>query len=113
MKEPNNGPVYAAAMYTGLAKIARSHGYALAAHGSLARDFDLVCVPWADEPSDPEAVVADILKTYAVKSLADNPGIKPHGRKVWTLTIGFGECFLDLSFIPCSKAIASAEASHG
>lgn len=111
MKKPNNGPVYAAAMYTGLAKIARKHGYALAAHGSLARDFDLLCIPWIEYPSSPEAVVEEITSTYAVGDLPDNPGIKLHGRKVWTLTIGFGECFLDLSFMPC--AAIDTEASHG
>lgn len=40
MKAANFGPVYAC-IYPGLAEVTRAHGYALAAHGSMARDFDL------------------------------------------------------------------------
>lgn len=39
MKPPNYAPVYAAALYPDLAELFRSHGYALACHGSLARDL--------------------------------------------------------------------------
>src|SRR5271154_4799160 len=45
VKPANNGPFYAAGLYPKLAEVFRSHGYALAVHGSLASDFDLVAVP--------------------------------------------------------------------
>jgi hypothetical protein len=32
--------------------------------------------------------------------LIGEPETKEHGRVVWTLSIGFGDCFLDLSFMP-------------
>lgn len=44
MKPANNAPVYAC-MYQELAEICRAHGYALAIHGSMARDFDLIAIP--------------------------------------------------------------------
>ena len=49
MKPANRAAVYAAALYPDLAEIAREHGYALAVHGSLARDFDLIAVPWREK----------------------------------------------------------------
>lgn len=36
-----------------LRKVARSCGYALAVHGSMERDLDLVAVPWVDNPHAP------------------------------------------------------------
>ena len=96
--EPSNAPMYAA-MYPELAKVARDCGYALAVHGSVARDFDLSCVPWVDHPSDPYKVVSKMREVFAL-NVTGEPETRQHGREVWTLTIGFGECFLDLSFMP-------------
>ena len=65
MKPPNFAPLYAA-LYPELAEVARSHGYALAVHGSLARDFDLIAVPWAESVSEPGAVVAELVRDFAL-----------------------------------------------
>jgi hypothetical protein len=100
MKPAIYAPIYAAALYPQWAEIAREHGYALAVHGSLARDFDLIAIPWADEPKEPEAVIEVITSQFAAKLVGGPPSDKPHGRRVWTLSIGFGECFADLSFMP-------------
>ena len=100
--KPNYGPVYAAAMYPGLSAIFHQHGYALAVHGSLARDLDLIAVPWVEVVSKPEAVLKQITTEYAV-TLVENPlpfEVKPHGRIAYTLSCGFGECAIDLSFLP-------------
>lgn len=99
MKPPNYAAVYAAALYPQLARIARSHGYALAVHGSLARDFDLICVPWVREPCEPMYVIESIERQMAVKWDRRKPDIKWHGRQRWVLNIGFGECYVDLQFI--------------
>jgi hypothetical protein len=95
--KPNYGPVYAAAMYPGLAAIFHRHGYALAVHGSLARDFDLIAVPWVDDPSSHSEVLADVTDAYAVRLIGE-PGVKPHGRMAYTISCGFGSCAIDLSF---------------
>lgn len=96
--DPTYAPMYCA-MYPGLAKICKKHGYALAVHGSLATDFDLICIPWIDEPSDHQAVIDEIVKKYSVRHI-NSIGNKPHGRTVWTLLIGFGHCYMDFSFMP-------------
>ena len=95
---PSFAPIYCG-LYPGLAEIAKSHGYALAVHGSLARDFDLICVPWTESPSEPEKVVRSITTTFALRTVGE-PEIKAHGREAWTISISFGECFIDLSFMP-------------
>lgn len=77
----------------------REHGYALTVHGSLARDFDLICVPWTEEPSESRAVVTAITEKFAIKSVGE-PNITLHGRERWTISVSFGECFIDLSFMP-------------
>lgn len=97
--KPNHGPVYAAAMYPDLAAICHNHGYALAVHGSLARDLDLIAIPWVpDDVSSPEAVIEQITKDFAVR-VTGEVGEKPHGRRVWTLVCGFGNCCIDLGFM--------------
>ena len=98
MKPANFAPVYAC-LYPQLAEIARSHGYALAAHGSLGRDFDLICVPWKDNPDPPQEVVDSFTTTFSIKEVG-KPEYKNHKRLVYTLSLSFGECFLDLSFMP-------------
>lgn len=98
--KPNNAPTYMC-LYPGLAEIARANGYALAVHGSLARDMDLIAVPWVETPSEPEVVIATIESTYAIHRAGDLTA-GPHGRMIQTIGIQFGECFIDLSFMPVS-----------
>lgn len=97
--KPSYAPVYAAALYPRLAEIVRECGYALAVHGSLARDFDLVCVPWQPVALDPSEVVNRITETFAVRQIGGAEQ-KEHGRIAITLSVGFGECAIDLSFMP-------------
>lgn len=103
MKPANFAPIYVG-LYPELAEITRKHGYALAAHGSLARDFDLICIPWVANPSEPKIVVDEITSIFSLKlSNEINPTIKEHGRICYTLILSFGECFLDFSFMPTIK----------
>lgn len=96
MKPANNAPIYVG-IYPELAEITRKHGYALAIHGSLAKDFDLICVPWIDHPSNPQDVVNEITTTFAFKQVGE-PSIRAHNRLVYTIRVSFSECYLDFSF---------------
>lgn len=98
MKPANYAPTYCA-MYPELAEIARRHGYAMAIHGSLIRDFDLICIPWVAHPSEPASVVDEITKTFVVRKIGE-PDTTFHGRERWTISVGFGACAIDLSFMP-------------
>lgn len=97
--KPNYAPVYCAAMYPALCAVFQRHGYALAVHGSLARDFDLIAVPWTQQPATPETVIASIAADGLAFRVIGEPERKPHGRIAYTLSVGFGECACDLSFI--------------
>ena len=98
MKIANFAPVYAC-LYPQLAEISRKHGYALAVHGSMGRDFDLACIAWGEKLSTPQEVVDEFIGTFAVTQVGE-PVYKLYGRLVYTLSIKFGECFIDLSFTP-------------
>lgn len=102
MKPPSLAAVYIG-LYPMLAEVAREHGYALAVHGTLARDLDLVAVPWIDaacEPGELAAALCDRIK-YATHPHAGpmGPASKPHGRQGWTISLGNG-AFIDLSVMP-------------
>lgn len=103
MKPANLAPVYCS-LYPELAEIARKHGYAMAIHGTMARDFDLICIPWTDNPSAPQVVVDELTSTFAMNDVT-SPSIKPHGRMVYSISFGFGEFFADLSFMPIVAGI--------
>ncbi|OHD28233.1 MAG: hypothetical protein A2Y38_25250 [Spirochaetes bacterium GWB1_59_5] len=100
--KPSYAPVYAAALYPDLAAIAKTHGYALAVHGSLQRDFDLIAVPWTVGASNPCDVLDAITDAFAIRLITpkDKGNDKPHGRSAFTISIGHGECALDISFMP-------------
>jgi hypothetical protein len=100
MKPANYGPFYAAGLYPQLAEIFRSHGYALAVHGSLASDFDLIAVPWVEEAGDPQAIAEEINSKFAAKFSKTDYATKPHGRIAYKLNLSFGDCSLDVSFMP-------------
>jgi hypothetical protein len=66
--------------------IAREHGYALAVHGSLARDIDMVAVPWTEQAGEPEGLLLDLkgamVGLFGRARLDPSEGWneKPHGR---------------------------------
>lgn len=105
----NTGQVYGiidpdyGRVYTIIRLLAWQEGYAIGMHGSFTRDLDLIAVPWdAGRRCDPKHLIARILDATDLKSQHSNPGIKPHGRLVWTLLFpGFGDPrFVDLSIMP-------------
>jgi hypothetical protein len=99
--KPSFAPVYAF-LYPNLATIARKHGYALAIHGSLQRDMDVIAIPWIAEPSESIDVVTEICDSFCFKQIG-LPDITYHGRMRYTLSI-YGEAFVDLSFMPISTS---------
>lgn len=100
--QPGYSPIYAA-MYPEMVAIARRYGYALAIHGSMRRDFDVIAIPWTDVTGKPSELVSELVRTFDMKQVGE-PGPKPHGRIAYTLSIGFGECFVDLSFMPTAAS---------
>jgi len=105
------GPLPAATyalIYPRLCEIVRPLGYALAIHGSMTRDLDLVAIPWTEDavtPDDVACAVCEYVKGYV--GWDSNPGgNRPHGRRTWLIwfsgvrgPIG-GGCHIDLSIMP-------------
>ncbi len=103
-----------------LTRVARAHGYALGLHGSMARDLDLMAMPWTDEACSPEELVEamraevdgaivpdgtpggrwDSATGGFVSSVVRMPEHKPHGRLAWNIHFCSSNFYIDLSVMP-------------
>ncbi len=123
MKPPTRGPIFAC-LYPGLCDVARANGYALAIHGTLVDDMDIIAIPWTDKAIEagelkdlliahigavgygdslrlfgiPEDQVTQILARKEQRIL-DEAELKPHGRLAWNLYMIAGTK-IDLSVMP-------------
>lgn len=87
--------------------VLKDMGYAVAVHGSLTRDCDLVVVPWVENHATRLEVVARLLEELPdspidanyFRHMAATPHYKPHGRICHSIHIGW-HLYLDLSFTP-------------
>ena len=83
--------------------VARACGYAIAVHGSLQRDIDLIAVPWTAAAYEPEEFVKAL--RGAVAGVTGRAHVsaewtpKPHGRQALTI-ITSGDAYIDLSIMP-------------
>jgi len=93
-------PVAFAMIYMRLAEVAKECGYALALHGSMRRDLDVVAIPWTEDAVEAEELVRRLLAGSSA-CLRPNSAIvsKPHGRRCWMLHLGGGP-YIDLSVMP-------------
>lgn len=76
-------------------QLAKEVGYALAIHGTLERDLDLVAVPWVDEAVSQEELVEHIAQGINARILC--PEQKPLGRYAVNLQIDGWYKLIDLS----------------
>lgn len=86
---------------------ARNQGYAVAVHGSLSRDIDLIAVPWREGAANPDDLVRVICGAVTgIVGTCLRHGEEwtenPHGRKAVTLITYCGENHMqiDLSVMP-------------
>jgi hypothetical protein len=118
-------PVTPAAVYVAiiplLTEVARKSGYALAVHGSLGRDLDVVAVPWVEDAASPETLILALLaavgwnrahlhpeSTNQDGSIHQESGHiptkKPHGRRAWSINFDNG-LYLDVSVMPLAPEV--------
>jgi len=96
----NNGrAVFYAAMWNDFRQAALDKGWALALHGSLASDMDIMAMPWVESA----APVWDMI--FALKKCFDKPkeidvteAFMPNDRRVFTLSI-WSDFYLDINVI--------------
>lgn len=98
-------PPLFAVLWPRLQERARELGYALALHGSLGRDLDLVAVPWVESAVPAEELLrALVLEVgWANDGVAHGPEVRPHGRLAWCFPVGAG-AYVDLSVLPLRPA---------
>lgn len=89
-----------------LISVARKKGYALAVHGSMATDLDLIAVPWTEVAATPEDLVETMRAAiggviHDEREHDHNPAPKPHGRLAWSIYLQEGRGpYIDLSITP-------------
>lgn len=108
------------AMLPALRYWARLNGYAVAVHGSLRRDIDLLAVPWREDAVSPLTLIDGIwLIVKAVFITAERKGEPDFGscgrlRQAFYLTMwGADWAYLDLGVMPRSPADYPKETKGG
>ena len=87
--------------YPRLKRIANRNGYALAVHGSLQRDCDLIAVAWTENAKPPIDMIKKMQGVFGLtyrKTKRDIFTKKPHGRLAYSLVCPCG--YFDISVIP-------------
>ena len=86
---------------------AKKLGYAVGLHGSLARDYDLIAVPWVKDAADPDDLATAIKHAAGCvqcRVFRDQGTEKPHGRLVycydWDHDNHENRDYIDLSVMP-------------
>lgn len=82
---------------TSIRGIAGELGYAIAVHGSLDRDIDLIAAPWTADAVDALELLQAIIQRRGL--VVTGFSKKPHGRMGFTLE-GRGAKTIDLSIMP-------------
>jgi hypothetical protein len=120
-KPASKAPVFAW-MMPALTQVARTHGYAIGLHGSMARDLDLIAVPWTAEAA-PAEVLAEAIRSAVdgkidtlahiapgddptADAIRENPQAKPHGRLAWSIYFSGRMFYIDLSVMPRISALS-------
>lgn len=88
-----------------LRNAARMHGYAVAVHGSVSRDIDLIAIPWTESADEPDTLI-DAVRGAIAGALGkchrqggnERWVEKPHGRRVATLFAWVGETSIHFDF---------------
>lgn len=103
MSYPASYPAAYVGLLPVLSEVAMEHGYALAVHGSLRRDMDLIAVPWSWGAVTAETLVARLLDHLSsdIKRIveATGPEENPHGRLSWRFHLESG-LNIDISITP-------------
>ncbi len=119
MKDVSNATAYALIL-PALMKAGREVGYAVAVHGSMARDLDLIAVPWTAEAVNAERLLMHLMASVDgrlrnggrkegenwVRVSASEPATLPHGRLAWAIHIGHEGLYLDVSVMPTAAPVS-------
>lgn len=102
----NGKPEFYAVLYPSMKKAALECGYALALHGSMHTDMDLMAMPWVEDAKSARELVealddcvgATVWKAFKWK----HKEVRSHGRECYVISI-MGNWHIDLSVMPLRK----------
>lgn len=99
----NGRAVFYAAMWDDFRQAALDKGWALALHGSLANDMDIMAMPWIDNATEPMEMINALRKCFdKPMEIGCSISKMPNNRVVYTMTI-LSDFYLDINIItPCS-----------
>lgn len=96
-----------AALYAALCEDIRNAamdcGWAVALHGSLSRDMDIMAMPWVENCTDADTMIDTIIKRCFGDNIISEYGkkvdmTKPHGRVCYLIPI-YDDYYLDISIM--------------
>lgn len=98
----NGRAVFYAAMWNDFRQAAMDKGWALALHGSLASDMDIMAMPWTEDACAPLDMALAIKRCFdKPKEITITETPMPNNRMVYTLSI-WSDFYLDINVIqPC------------
>lgn len=98
----NGRPAFYASMYEDIRQCAMDRGWAVALHGSLASDMDIMAMPWTEQAVPFRSLIDTISKLFDGNDLAENYSItydeKACNRIVATIPI-WADFYIDISTI--------------
>ena len=104
----NGRPAFYASMYEDIRTCAMELGWAVALHGSLKSDMDIMAMPWVENAVKFETLVSAICGLFEDNELAGTYSVdyksKSHGRVVATNPI-WEDFYLDISTTDIRKPI--------
>lgn len=98
----NGRASFYACMWNDIRQCAMDCGWAVALHGSLNSDMDIMAMPWVTDAVSFEELIKNISELFTDNYISENYSItyneKPHNRIVATIHI-FADFYLDISSI--------------
>ncbi len=94
--------IFYATIYEDLKRAAKECGWALALHGSLNNDMDLMAMPWVEDAKSIEVLIESISDLFVNSPFKEGHikayRAKPNNRVVYTISIITG-FYLDINVI--------------
>ena len=92
-----------AAIWKDILNVGFDCGWALALHGSLSRDMDILAMPWVENATDADTLINTIIEKCFEDNIISQYGKKivtnkPHGRKCYLIPI-YEDIYLDISIM--------------
>lgn len=96
----NNKATYYATIWSDLRNAADKCGWALALHGSLAKDMDIMAMPWTEDATDAEGLItklAEVIGYFPAEVVLKLKVKKVRGRVAYAIPISGDGFYMDIS----------------